>query len=63
MISPIVKGFLIGSSLGVLAAIFGITESLPRSILLGSFGGIFAGVTTNYRLKRKQEATQKSEDS
>jgi hypothetical protein len=55
MASPLVKGFLIGSSLGILAAVFGITDSLPRSILLGSFGGIFAGMTMNYKIKRQQD--------
>ena len=55
MNSPTVKGFLIGSSLGVLAAIFGITDSLPRSIVLGSVGGIFAGMTMSYKIKRQNE--------
>jgi len=59
MISPIAKGFLIGSSLGILAAVFGITDSLPRSILLGSLGGIFAGITMNYKLKRRKNNDDK----
>ena len=60
MNSPIAKGFLIGSSLGILAVVFGITDSLPRSVLLGSLGGIFAGMTTYYRLKRQKNKNENS---
>ena len=55
MNSAIIKGFLIGSSFGLLAALFGATESIPRSVLLGSLCGIFAGITINYRMKRHQK--------
>lgn len=43
--SPVWKGFLIGSSLGIFAALFGVTDNMPRSVLLGIIGGICAGIT------------------
>lgn len=47
--SPVWKGFLIGSSLGIFAYLFGITESAGRSILLGIIAGICAGLTYKIR--------------
>ncbi len=55
MASPIVKGFLIGSSLGVIFAFFGLTSSIPRGFLLGSIMGILAGITMNLIIKSKMK--------
>lgn len=52
--SPIWKGFLIGSSLGVFAALFGITDNMPRSVLLGTIAGICAGLTFKFREGKKK---------
>lgn len=52
--SPIWKGFLIGSSLGVFAALFGITDNMPRSVLLGIIAGICAGLTFKFREGKKK---------
>lgn len=52
--SPILKGFLIGSSFGVFAFLFGITESMPRSIILGTVAGIAAGLTFKIRENNKK---------
>ncbi len=41
----LVRGILIGGSLGVLLALFGITESLPKAFGLGMIGGALAGLT------------------
>ncbi len=59
MASPILKGFLIGSSFGVFSALFGITQSLSRGILLGSAMGILAGLTIHYKLKKKKDEDNK----
>lgn len=55
MLSPIIKGFLIGSSFGVFAGLLGLMESIPRSILLGSLMGILAGATMQFKLNRMEE--------
>ena len=52
--SPIWKGFLIGSSLGIFAALFGITDNMPRSVLLGIIGGLGAGLTFKLREGKKK---------
>lgn len=52
--SPIWKGFLIGSSLGVFAALFGITDNMPRSVLWGIIAGICAGITFKLREGKKK---------
>ncbi len=41
----IVRGILIGGSLGVFAALFGVADNLPRMLGLGMIGGFFAGLT------------------
>lgn len=61
MLSPIIKGFLIGSSFGVFAGLLGLMESIPRSILLGSFMGILAGATVQYKLNRMKAEKEKQE--
>lgn len=52
--SPIWKGFLIGSSLGIFAYLFGITESMGRSVLLGIIGGMCAGLTFKIKEGKKK---------
>lgn len=52
MLSPVIKGFLIGSSFGIFAGLLGFTESIPRSIVLGSLMGILAGATIQIKLNR-----------
>lgn len=39
------RGALIGGSLGVFAALFGVVDSMPRAFALGVLGGFFAGLT------------------
>lgn len=46
----IIRGILIGASLGVLLALAGFSDSLPRAFLLGGIAGALAG----YTLGRKQ---------
>ncbi len=59
MTSPIIKGILIGSSIGFMAAFFGFSDSLPRSVLLGTITGILAGITINKMIKHKQQNNKK----
>lgn len=41
----VVRGILIGGSLGVFAALAGVVDNMPRSFGLGMLGGFFAGLT------------------
>lgn len=41
----IVRGILIGGSLGVFAALFGVVDNMARAFGLGMIGGFFAGLT------------------
>lgn len=41
----IVRGVLIGGSIGILAYVFGVTDTIGRSFMLGFIGGTLAGVT------------------
>ncbi len=47
----IVRGLLIGGSLGVLAVVFGIVDNMPRAFGVGMIGGFLAGLTMA-RLRR-----------
>lgn len=55
MKSFILRGILIGSSLGVLLALAGFAESLPRAFVVGMLGGALAGLTLG--LKRRNKST------
>lgn len=48
----IARGILIGGSVGVFAALLGITQSLFWSCGLGMFAGFMAGVTMAIRRKK-----------
>lgn len=52
--SPIWKGFLIGSSLGIFAYLFGITDNMARSVLIGIVAGVCAGITFRIREGNKK---------
>ena len=49
----IVRGVLIGGSLGVFAALFGLVDSMPRAFILGMIAGALAGLTLA-RLRRSK---------
>lgn len=49
----IVRGVLIGGSLGVFAALFGLVDSMPRAFILGMIAGALAGLTLA-RLRRNK---------
>lgn len=44
------RGVLIGASFGVLLALGGLSDSIPRAFFVGALGGALAG----YTLGRKQ---------
>lgn len=45
MKNMILRGILIGSSLGVLLALTGFSDSIPRAFFVGAIGGALAGYT------------------
>lgn len=53
MLSPIMKGFLIGSSLAILAYMFGLIPDVSRGILIGIVSGVLAGFTIQKKLDKK----------
>lgn len=48
----IVRGILIGGSLGVFAALFGLTDNMPRALGMGMIAGALAGYTIQRRRNR-----------
>ena len=50
----VVRGILIGGSLGVLLALADIVPSMPRAFALGMLGGALAGLTVGLRQRRKK---------
>lgn len=45
----IVRGILIGGSLGVFAALLGVSDNMFRSVGLGMIAGFLAGLTLSRR--------------
>lgn len=58
MANYIVRGILIGGSLGVFAGLLGIMD-MGRGAALGMIGGFFAGLTLE---KKRSKTSRKSED-
>ncbi len=48
----IVRGILIGGSLGVFAALLGFSDSIPRAFGVGMIGGFLAGITLERRRRK-----------
>lgn len=48
------RGILIGSSFGVILALAGFSDSLPRAFLLGAVAGALAGYTLARRRTKKK---------
>ncbi|MEG2004972.1 MAG: hypothetical protein RR014_02950 [Bilophila sp.] len=53
MKSFIIRGMLIGGSLGVFGALAGFSDSMPRAFLVGMIGGVLAGLTLALRHRKK----------
>ncbi|AAS94519.1 hypothetical protein [Nitratidesulfovibrio vulgaris] len=53
MDSYIVRGILIGGSVGVIAALLGFSDSIPRAFGVGMVGGFFAGITLESRRRKR----------
>lgn len=51
----IVRGLLIGGSLGVLATAFGIVDNMPRAFGVGMIAGVLAGLTMAKLRKGKKD--------
>lgn len=49
----IVRGVLIGGSLGVFAALFGVVDNMPRAFVIGIIAGALAGLTMARLRKNK----------
>jgi len=54
MKNDVFRGILVGASLGVFAAIFGIVDNMPRAFFLGMTAGVLAGLTL-HRLKARRK--------
>ena len=50
----VARGILIGGSLGVFAAIFGITDNMFISVGFGMLGGFLAGLRLTWRDKHRK---------
>ncbi len=55
----LLRGLLIGGSLGVFAALAGIVE-MREGLVLGGIGGFFAGITMARRAKKRAASQQRS---
>lgn len=55
MLSPVWKGMLIGSSLGIFAYLFGVIDNISRGVMWGIIGGVLAGLTMRQRMKNKDD--------
>lgn len=49
----IVRGILVGGSVGVFASLLGFSDSLPRAFGVGMIGGFLAGITL-YRIRSRR---------
>lgn len=62
MRSFLVRGILIGGSLGVLGALAGFSDSLPRAFGVGMIAGALAGLTLAFR-QRRHDTTGKKDST
>lgn len=50
----IIRGILIGGSLGVFLALAGFSDSMPRAFGVGMIGGALAGLTMKLRQRKRK---------
>ncbi len=50
----IIRGIMIGGSLGVIGALLGYSDSLPRAFGVGMIAGVLAGITLGLRQRKKK---------
>ncbi len=62
MANYLVRGILIGGSLGVFAGLFGIVN-MARGAALGMLAGFFAGLTMERRRAKRLEAEKSAPDN
>ncbi len=55
----LIRGILIGGSLGVLGALAGFSDSLPGAFGVGMIAGALAGLTLAFRQRRRDAAEKK----
>ena len=51
----LLRGILIGGSMGVLYALAGVSDSLPRAFGVGMIGGALAGLTLAIRQRKRKD--------
>ncbi len=51
----VLRGIMIGGSLGVLLALAGFSDSLPRAFGVGMLGGALAGLTLALRRRKQRD--------
>lgn len=49
----LVRGILIGGSIGAFAALFGLVDNMARAVGLGMFAGFLAGLTLARKHRKK----------
>ena len=54
----LLRGILIGGSMGVLYALAGFSDSLPRAFGVGMIGGALAGLTLAIRQRKRKDRVQ-----
>ncbi len=57
----LVRGIILGGSVGVLAAIMGFTDDMGRAFGVGMFAGALAGLTMQRRANRTNKKKTKAE--
>ena len=51
----LLRGILIGGSMGVLYALVGFSDSLPKAFGVGMIGGALAGLTLAIRQRKRKD--------
>ncbi len=57
----IIRGMILGGSIGIFAYLFGFSDVMSRTALTGSIAGAFAGYST-YKLRERKKNKSTSND-
>lgn len=49
----IIRGIILGGSVGIIAALMGFSDSVPRAFGVGMVAGFLAGITLQWRNKKR----------
>ncbi len=59
----IIRGLILGGSIGIFAYLFGFSDVMSRTALTGSIAGAIAGYTTHKLKERKQNKESHKDDN